>query len=139
MHVRCVLKGPNKGRKSFHAPSASHQLAGAPSWGLRDSPPLPPSLFQINEMNGDLRALFYPEGCVYTCHESQWEAGSWSQNAALSWMGLGQSLGFSVPSIPHSRPLQGAGCLPPFLRLSIHQVILELLEFLARLVVLNVF
>lgn len=43
VHVCCVLKGLNKGRKSFHAPSSSHQLGGAQSSGLCDSPPLPPS------------------------------------------------------------------------------------------------
>lgn len=29
-HVCCVLKALHKGRKSFHAPSSSHQLGGAP-------------------------------------------------------------------------------------------------------------
>lgn len=54
-------------------------------------------------------------------------------------MGSGQGLGFSAPPIPRSRRSPGAGCLPPFLRLSVHHVILELLQFPARLVALHVF
>lgn len=100
VHVRCVWKGLNKGRKSFYAPSASYQLGGAQSWGLRDSPPLPTSLVQISETSGDLRPLFYPKGCVCTCRESQWEPVSWSQNLSTFPMGLRFRLQCPLPALP---------------------------------------
>lgn len=111
VHVRCVLKGLNKGRKSFHAPSASHQLVDAPSWGPRDSPPLPPSLFQIYEMNGDLRALFYPEGCVYTCRESQLGGRELVSELSIFPDGVGSRFRLQcplhppLPSLPRGRLL----------------------------------